>query len=1178
MPSVRNFNYVDVPSTSVVVQSTVRPLELRQYYPPWTKEYGNRPELGFVYPSPVIPVTVIQKAGRLVMQSTIFRTDNIFNTNKFNTPVAVANNNPTKLFTTGTVVQPVPASSGYGSGTISDVTASVNSYGANVWTFNLSNLSTTRSLSNGKVITSAPGTGRFSSTVVVDSIVSSTSISCIASGTTAPVNGIVRTVQDSGRLFELGISSVTPVSATEWSLTISGIFDSSVFLFGDEISVVTGSGNLGSLGTGNTVYVTGLPNTNQITCTAINGSAAPTVGKISSLSKTGVNIPFTPAGEIEYTTPGTYTWTVPAGITSVSAVAVGGGGGGGSTWSSGGGGGGGLGWKNNIAVTPGQTYTITVGAGGPSLSNATNAGSEGGNSFFMSITTVAGYGGGRGGPGSNAAVNGRGGGFVGDGGGRGGDGGWDGNWFKGGAGAGGYSGNGADSGNSTGTAAPAGSGAGAAAGYYSSTYGVPAGGGVGIYGRGADGAARGQFFGGGGGSGGTNGTGGEGSGESGFKTISGGRYGGGGGGSGTSYGGGPGGSGAVRIVWGPNKAFPTTNVFSAGSQSQAVSSSVWYDSTIVSVPSLSTTPIVSKQLFRQNVIPANRTVITDSTIGPTNSPARIFNSITTVNKNIVVSNSARTTTTGTSSRIPILGTNNGVNYSDTVTNNSVTARATVDRFPNTGDFSLVGPYQNSFSTYFDGNGDYLQINGNFVMNFGSADFTIEAWVYLNAMPTADAWPSSYSSHMVVITAGSVNAADGIGLLIGSSRIAIQNNDTAYWSTAHGMTTGVWYHIAVLRISNTLYYYVNGVPKGRNAFSGSVGTGANTFIGSETGQGAFLNGYISNLRVVKGPGLPTDVLLGPGGQGGEGGFANTNGSPALYFGAGGGGGGGLEPPVLYDFTAATFTSGGVSGSTGPSLTSARNGLTGTGVDTWKNNTAFFNTTNGIQYWVVPKSGTYRIEAWGAQGGGGGYGGGFGARISGEFTLSMGETIRILVGQQGGTSYGGGGGGTFVVRTPFNTNAAILAIAGGGNTASPWSSTLRHAVVTTSGASSSAYAGGTDGNGGNSNAGVYGGAGFLTNAQGSDSCSATRPQAFVNGGTGGVSCNSIGGFGGGSATDGCCYGASGAGGGYSGGGGTSSSSQYGGAGGSYNSGANQSNNEGNTGTANLAGNGRVIITLI
>jgi hypothetical protein len=80
---------------------------------------------------------------------------------------------------------------------------------------------------------------------------------------------------------------------------------------------------------------------------------------------------------------------------------------------------------------------------------------------------------------------------------------------------------------------------------------------VGLLGIGADGVARGNQLGGGGGSGGANGTGGEGSGESGLRTINGGRFGGGGGGSGTSFGGGWGGQGAVRIIWGDSRSFPT---------------------------------------------------------------------------------------------------------------------------------------------------------------------------------------------------------------------------------------------------------------------------------------------------------------------------------------------------------------------------------------------------------------------------------------------------------------------------------------------------------------------------------------------------------------------------------------------------------------------------------------------
>lgn len=82
----------------------------------------------------------------------------------------------------------------------------------------------------------------------------------------------------------------------------------------------------------------------------------------------------TTPGDQLYDTPGTYSWTAPAGVTSVCVVCIGGGGAGTRGTSPSdvnqlrrGGGGGGLGWKNNIAVTPGQTYTVVVGAGGNAL-------------------------------------------------------------------------------------------------------------------------------------------------------------------------------------------------------------------------------------------------------------------------------------------------------------------------------------------------------------------------------------------------------------------------------------------------------------------------------------------------------------------------------------------------------------------------------------------------------------------------------------------------------------------------------------------------------------------------------------------------------------------------------------------------------------------------------------------
>ena len=86
--------------------------------------------------------------------------------------------------------------------------------------------------------------------------------------------------------------------------------------------------------------------------------------------------------------------------------------------------------------------------------------------------------------------------------------------------------------------------------------------------------------------------------------------------------------------------------------------------------------------------------------------------------------------------------------------------------------------------------------------------------------------------------------------------------------------------------------------------------------------------------------------------------------------------------------------------------------------------------------MPYTGDYRIEAIGAAGGydtrsSGGIYRGRGARMEGTFNLSQGETIQILVGQEGGinkvTTSAGGGGGTFVVMVGSKTP---LIVAGGG----------------------------------------------------------------------------------------------------------------------------------------------------
>ena len=276
---------------------------------------------------------------------------------------------------------------------------------------------------------------------------------------------------------------------------------------------------------------------------------------------------------------------------------------------------------------------------------------------------------------------------------------------------------------------------------------------------------------------------------------------------------------------------------------------------------------------------------------------------------------------------------------------------------------------------------------------------------------------------------------------------------------------------------------------------------------------------------------------------------------------------------------TFTPCGATGSVGPTQLQINNTYSNTNL--MGQVTA---TTNGIQTWTVPYTGVFKIDARGAQGGTSTSTGGLGATMVGDFTLTAGDVLWILVGQQGengvsSVSPGGGGGGSFVVRTPYTTTTSAILVAGGGTGGGAYTD---FPGVTTTAGGTGGGGGGTNGSGGTGGTRGAGGGGFLTDGgQCTGSTAYASPgEAFVNGGRGGAkpnntTCSSTfgticaGGFGGGSSHGGNCFLNGGAGGGFSGGGGSSNGSS--GGGGSINQGSNQTNTQGNN-----AGDGKVIIT--
>jgi hypothetical protein len=267
---------------------------------------------------------------------------------------------------------------------------------------------------------------------------------------------------------------------------------------------------------------------------------------------------------------------------------------------------------------------------------------------------------------------------------------------------------------------------------------------------------------------------------------------------------------------------------------------------------------------------------------------------------------------------------------------------------------------------------------------------------------------------------------------------------------------------------------------------------------------------------------------------------------------------------------TFTTGGATANIGPTQLQLNAAYAST------NLAGNVTSVGGIQYWVVPATANYEIEAFGGQG----YGpfGGRGAHISGEFALNAGDTLKILVGQLGGhylnypaTTYNhqfGGGGGSFVTRT--NNTPLVVAGGGGGNHSTAYIVACDGQITTngSGGAMGATLAvGGTNGNGGAAAASADGGGGLLSNGLG-----IAGGKSFLLGGQGGID-EGTGGFGGGGGTSSWNNYRGGGGGGYSGGGGGNNGSTCcaaGGGGGSFNGGLNP---------VNLAGvqigNGSVII---
>jgi hypothetical protein len=226
---------------------------------------------------------------------------------------------------------------------------------------------------------------------------------------------------------------------------------------------------------------------------------------------------------------------------------------------------------------------------------------------------------------------------------------------------------------------------------------------------------------------------------------------------------------------------------------------------------------------------------------------------------------------------------------------------------------------------------------------------------------------------------------------------------------------------------------------------------------------------------------------------------------------------------------------------------------------QNGSQQFNFSGTVQFWTVPDGVTLiTIEAEGGEGGRNGNNtaqGGLGAYARGDFFVTPGEVIKIIVGGEGGDGQGsiaggGGGGGSFVIRNANNTPLLIAGGGGGASYTNPGLTNGEGGRITLLGGAGGYFQvglaqGGHTDNGGGGGTGS-GGGGWTGNGVSNNWCSG----GIAGGGAGGAGVYSnAGGYGGGG---GSMHGGGG-GGGYTGGSGGTYTVGAGG-GGSYNDGAN------------------------
>ena len=236
------------------------------------------------------------------------------------------------------------------------------------------------------------------------------------------------------------------------------------------------------------------------------------------------------------------------------------------------------------------------------------------------------------------------------------------------------------------------------------------------------------------------------------------------------------------------------------------------------------------------------------------------------NTNRTISSTPTTALTADANTIFLSLNLNRFQYTDSTaayTNISVTGTPSVVPFSPFNPTSAWSDSTVGGSGYFDGTGDYLSTPSSSAFSFGTGDFTIEYWVYVNS-------GTNNGIFQLSDTAGGLKPSQANSLAMNiftNNAVSIYANGTSYQAPNNTLPYNSWTHFAIVRSSNVTKLYANGSLVTSIGSSGSITdntnyTGLYVAVGGYYSTAYLMTGYVSNFRVVKGTAVYTSNFTPP----------------------------------------------------------------------------------------------------------------------------------------------------------------------------------------------------------------------------------------------------------------------------------------------------------------------------